>query len=142
MVKYTKKFYPLVDQRFTYFIMNEKEEMVAFGVSAPSLENALKKSNGRLFPFGAFRVLHALRKNDTLDLFLIAVRPDMQGTGINAILINEVLKNCIKSGIRFAETGPELETNHKVLSQWRFFEHHQHKRRRCYLKRLDAQSNT
>lgn len=132
--KYTNKFLPLINLDYTSFVENEQGELVAFGVTAPSLANAFKKTNGRLFPTGAFRVLHALRHNDTLDLFLVAVRPDMQGAGINAILLNEVQKNAIKNGIKYAETGPELETNSKVIAQWKFFDTEQHKTRRCYVK--------
>ena len=58
----------------------------------------------------------------------------MQGAGVNAILLNEVQKNAIKNGIKYAETGPELETNSKVIAQWKFFDTEQHKTRRCYVK--------
>ena len=60
----------------------------------------------------------------------------MQGSGVNSIILNHVLNNAIKSGIKYAETGPELETNDKVIAQWKFFEVDQHKRRRCYIKTL------
>ena len=134
--KYADKFIPLISPDFACFVMDKDENMVAFGVSTPSLASALKKSNGRLFPFGAFRVLRALKVNDTLDLFLVAVHPDHQGMGINAIMMNHVLKSCLKMGIKQAETGPQLETNEKVQAQWKLFEKEQHKRRRCYVKQL------
>ena len=117
-------------------MLDEQEQLVAFGVSAPSMAEALKKSRGRLFPFGFIGVLRALKVNDTLDLFLIAVTPEYQNKAVNAILMNHVLKGCHKKGIRKAETGPQLETNHKVQSQWNFFKTEQHKRRRCFVKRL------
>ena len=116
--------------------MDEREQMVAFGVSAPSIAAALKKHGGRLFPFGFIDVLRALRKNDTLDLFLIAVRPDYQNKGVNAILMNHILKGCHKLGIVRAETGPQLELNVKVQNQWNLFHTEKHKRRRCFIKRL------
>lgn len=138
VIRYAKKFVPLINFDYTCFVENENNELVAFGLTAPSMADALKKSRGRLFPFGAFRVLRALKHNDTLDLFLVAVRPDLQGTGINAILLNKVLKNAVKNGIKYAETGPMLEHNAKVQAQWKFFDKTQHKRRRCYVKALDA----
>ena len=75
--KYSMKFAPLINPQLTCFVMNEQNELVAFGVSAPSIAEAMKKSRGRLFPTGWVRVLHAFRKNDTIDLLLIAVRPDL-----------------------------------------------------------------
>ncbi len=134
--RYAEKFIPLVDPDYTCFVLDENKKLVAFGVAAPSLANAMKKSSGKLFPFGAFRVLRALKHNDTLDLFLIAVRPEYQGMGVNGILLNHIMKNSIRNGIRFAETGPQLEYNEKVQSQWKTFHKEQHKRRRCYIKQI------
>lgn len=136
--KYSMKFAPLINPQLTCFVMNEQNELVAFGVSAPSIAEAMKKSRGRLFPTGWVRVLHAFRKNDTIDLLLIAVRPDLQGKGVNAIILSEVMEGCRKMGIRYAETGPMLEENEKVQTQWQNFPLEQHKRRRCWVKELNA----
>lgn len=135
--KYTTKFLPLINPNYACFVLDENEKLVAFGINAPSMAAALKKSNGRLFPFGFIGVLRSLIKNDALDMFLIAVRPDLQKTGVNAILIDHIMKNAHRKGIKYAETGPQLETNSKILSQWKSFEKDQHKRRRCYIKNID-----
>ena len=134
--KYANKFIPMINPELACFLMDENENMVGFAVSAPSMANALKKSNGRLFPFGFIGVLKALQKNDTLDLFLIAVHPDYQNKGVNAILMNHVLKGCHKMGITKAETGPQLEVNNKIQNQWSMFKYENHKRRRCWIKKL------
>ena len=134
--RYANKFIPLIDPRYTCFIMDREENLVAFGVTAPSMAEALKKSHGRLFPTGWIGVLRALRKNNALDMFLIAVHPDMQSVGINAVILNHVLKSAWATGIEYAETGPQLETNEKVQHQWMFFQTRQHKRRRCFVKKL------
>ncbi len=135
--RYADKFIPLVNPELACFVADEQENLVGFGVSAPSMAKALKKSKGRLFPLGWIGVLKALKVNDTLDLFLVAVAPEYQGKAVNAIILNHVLKGCHKMGIRKAETGPQLEYNHKVQSQWNFFKTEQHKRRRCFVKALD-----
>lgn len=134
--KYSKKFVPMVNPNLFCMVMNEDEELVAFGICVPSLAKALKKSNGRMFPFGWIGMLKALRKNDTVDLLLIAVEPELQKKGLNAVVMEHLLGGCIKMGIKNVETGPTLETNTKVQSQWRFFEHAQHKRRRCFVKNI------
>ena len=134
--RYAKKYIPLINPDLACFVMDEHDELAGFGLSAPSIAGALKKSGGRLFPLGWLRVLRALRTNDTLDLFLIALRSEYQDKAVNAIILNHVLKGCHKMGIRKAETGPQLETNHKVQSQWNFFKTEQHKRRRCFIKAL------
>ena len=136
--KYSWKFAPLINPRLACFVMNQHNELVALGVSAPSIAEALKKSRGRLFPTGWLHVLRAFNKNDTIDLLLIAVRPDLQGKGINAIILSEVMRGCQKMGILHAETGPMLEENEKVQAQWQDFPLEQHKRRRCWIKELNA----
>ena len=135
--RYAAKFIPLINPDLACFVTDDQDNLVAFGVSAPSMAEALKKSRGRLFPLGWIGVLKALKTNDTLDLFLVAVAPEYQNKAVNAILMNHVLKGCHKMGIRKAETGPQLETNHKVQNQWNFFKTEQHKRRRCFVKKLD-----
>lgn len=135
--KYVGEFLPLVNDRTTAILLNDKDEVVGFGVGAPSLSLAQQKCRGQLFPFGWYHILRALNgKNDTLDMFLIAVKPELQGTGINAVIMNRLLKFAIEDGRKYAETGPELENNSNVVSQWRYFETEQHKTRRCYIKQL------
>ena len=135
--KYAEKFLPMVQPDFLCLVRDEEEKLVAFGVCIPSMAKALKRSNGRLFPIGWYHILKAMKKNDTLDMFLVAVKPELQGSGANAIVMDHILQGANKMGITLAETGPTLETNLKVQSQWNFFEHTQHKRRRCYVKTLD-----
>ena len=134
--RYAKKFIPLINPDLACFVADEQDNLVAFGVSAPSMADALKKSNGRLFPLGWIGVLRALKVNDTLDLFLVAVTPEYQNKAVNAILLNQVLKGAQKMGIKYAETGPNLEVNEKIQHQWNFFNTTQHKRRRCFVKKL------
>ncbi|MBE6008759.1 MAG: GNAT family N-acetyltransferase [Lachnospiraceae bacterium] len=134
--KYSKKFVPMINPNLFCMVMNEEEELVAFGICVPSLAKALKKSRGRMFPFGWIGMLKALRKNDTVDLLLIAVEPELQKKGLNAVVMDHLLSGCIKMGLTNVETGPTLETNTKVQSQWRFFKHEQHKRRRCFIKNI------
>lgn len=135
--KYADKFIPLINPDYACLLLDEDNDLAGFGVCCPSVADAIKKSNGKLFPLGWIRLLKALKKNNAVDLLLIAVRPELQRKGVNAVIMDHIMQSCIKNGIEYAETGPQLESNSKVLSQWRSFETEQHKRRRCYLKLLD-----
>ena len=134
--KYADKFIPLINPELACFVLDENENLVAFSVTAPSMAAAIKKHNGHMFPLGFIDILKALRVNDTLDLYLIAVHPDYRNRGVNAILMNHVLKGCHKLGITVAETGPQLETNEKIQNQWSMFKYRNHKKRRCWVKQL------
>ena len=134
--KYARKFLPMVSPDYLCLVYNKEDELVAFGVCVPSMAEALRRCRGRLFPTGWYHVLRSMKKNDTIDLLLIAVDPQLQGTGLNAIVMDHILQGAQRNGITYAETGPTLETNDKVQSQWNFFKTVQHKRRRCFIKTL------
>ena len=134
IAKYAKKFLPVVNPNLLALVVDNEDKLVAFGVCAPSMAESLKKSRGRLFPTGWAGVLKSLNRNDTMDLLLIAVDPELQGTALNAVVMDRILHGANRMGITTAETGPTLELNEKVQAQWKFFEHEQHKRRRCFVK--------
>lgn len=136
MSYYTKQYFSFIKPDFVSLIIDREGKLAAFGVAMPSLSAALQKTNGKLFPFGFFHLLRALRTNTIIDLYLVAIRPDLQGKGVNAIIMDELTSACIKHGIQFAETNPELEKNTKVQALWEYYETRQHKRRRCYIKHL------
>ena len=128
---------PVVNLDYVCSIKDKDGNIIGFGVLVPSIAKALKKSNGKMLPFGVFRLLKALNgKNDTLEMFFVAVRPDYQAQGLPAILISTLAKKIIENGVKYCETGPMLETNTAVHSMWRHFEKRQHRRRRCYIKAI------
>jgi ribosomal protein S18 acetylase RimI-like enzyme len=133
---YIAQYFGFVTPDFVPMVFNDKDEMVAFGIGLPSLSRALQKSHGRLFPFGFIHFLNALKKNDRADLYLVAVKSEYRGSGANAILMNSMYKTFQKLGVRKIETNPELETNHLVQGQWKYFQTRQHKRRRVFIKQI------
>lgn len=133
---YVKQYFSFVRPEYVPLIVDEHGKLAGFGITMPSLNRALKKMNGKLFPFGFLLLLREMKRSKSLDLYLTAVRTDMQNKGVNAMLIDHIYRICIKNGIKTVETNRELETNIKVQSQWKLFETRQHKRRRCYKKNL------
>jgi len=115
-------------------IVDEKDDVIALGIAMPSFTKALQKAKGKLLPFGWYYMLRALKKNDMVDLYLMAVHPDYQNKGVNSIMFAELMPRFAKNGYKFAETNPELDSNTKMSSQWGSFEHVNHKCRRVYLK--------
>jgi hypothetical protein len=133
---YVKQYFGFVTPDFVPIVLDSGGRMVAFGVTMPSLSRALQKARGRLFPFGFIHLLRALKRNDRADLYLVAVKSEYQGKGVNAILIDRMNRVYNKLGIVKVESNPELETNRMVQEQWKYFEKRQHKRRRCFIKKL------
>lgn len=135
--KYVKQYIMVINPEYVKLLLDENKELVGFGLAVPSLSAAFKRSKGRLFPFGWYRILRApFAKAKVLDLYLVGVIPKMQNKGLTAILLNSMTETARKNGIEYAETGPELETNHQVQALWKHYEAVQHKRRRCFIKSL------
>ena len=130
------QFVPNLNTDFVSIILNEKDEVVAFGISMPSLSKAMQKCHGKLFPFGFRHILHAIKHNDTLDLLLIGIAEDYQGKGLNAMIFDKVAPAIKRYGIKYLETTRELEENTSVQNMWNRFETRLHKRARCYMKDL------
>lgn len=133
---YKEQYFGFIKPEFVPVVLDENDKVVAFAITMPSLSKALQKSRGRLFPFGFFYLLRAMAKNDLMDLYLVAVKPEMKGRGVNAILMDALYKAYMKAGVKHAETNLNLETNAAVMAQWKFFEPRQHKRARSFIKKL------
>jgi GNAT superfamily N-acetyltransferase len=131
-----KQYISFIPLEYLFVVTNGEDEVVGFGVMAPSISEAVRDAKGRLFPFGWLKIRKALQEYDVLDLYLIAVKPEYAGRGVNAVILNEGIKRAIAHGVSYAETGPELEDNENVQSQWKAFETEQHKRRRCYARNI------
>lgn len=135
---YLKRYIPLLDWQLLTVVENEQNELVGVAITMPSLSHALRKTRGRLFPFGWYHLLKALKwkREDKAEMFLVAVRPDYQGLGVNALFFDDLTPIYNRCGFTHAETGPQLENNLKELSQWKPLNPSFVKRRRCYSKSL------
>ncbi len=133
---YIKQYFGFIKPDYVPIILDSNNKIAAFGITMPSLSLAMQKCNGRLFPFGFIHLLKALKNNPNVDLYLTAVRPDLQNKGVNAMLMNETNNVFIRNKIQKVETNRELEGNSKIQAQWRFYENRLHKRRRCYKKSI------
>lgn len=145
----------VVDKNFTMADVNEsddvntsvlKEEieelggkLVGFGVSFPSFSRALQKTkNGKLFPWGWWRLLKVLKwhKTDTVDLLLIGVLPDYRTKGANALIFSDLIEWYRRYGFKWAEAMPQMEANTKMRNQWQYLESEVHRLRRCFKKNI------
>ncbi len=137
--QYVKTYLPLLDLRMVTVVEDEAGELVAVGISMASLSEALQKAKGRILPFGWFYLLKSLywKRPKTLDLLLVAVKPEYQSKGVNALLFYDLVPVYMQMGFEFGESNPELEDNKKVQSQWSAFDPVLHKRRRAFRKHID-----
>ena len=136
---FLKQYLALIDKRLVTVVENEKDEVIGVVITMYSLSQAMRKAKGKLFPFGWYHLLKALKwkHEDNAELLLIAVRPDYQMMGVNALFFDDLLPIYKELGIRWAETGPQLEDNVRELTQWKPLNPTFIKRRRCYKKKIE-----
>lgn len=131
-IKMYLPFLPLKDLALA--VDKDTRELIAVGISIPSMAKALIQNRGRLLPMGWKPLLRAFKHNDVVDLMLIAVKPEFQNKGVNSLLFTDLIPCFNEYGYKYAESNRELELNTKVLKQWEYFERDQHKRRRAFTK--------
>ena len=136
--KFLDQYVPLFNMDMVPIVENEQGELIGIAVTMPSITEALQKSRGRLWPTGWYHLLKALKwkHEDNTEMLLVAVRPDYQGLGVNALFFDDLIPIYNKYGIKWAETGPQLEDNVRELTQWKPLHPQTVKRRRCWMKNI------
>ena len=136
--QYVNTYLSILDLRMVTLVEDEQKNLIAVGISMASLSEALQKAKGKMYPFGWYHLAKALflKRPKVLDLLLVAVKPEYQNKGVNALLFYDLIPVYQQLGFVYAESNPELELNSKVQGQWTYFENKQHKRRRAYKKEI------
>ena len=135
---YSDLYFPILNFDLVSLLVNEKDELVGVGVAMPNISKELRKTKGKLFPFGWYHLLKALNSKtyESSDLLLIAVRPDYQNKGINSLIFTDQLPFYQKHQVKYASVTAILETNMKSMSNFLLFDHEVYKRRRAYIKEI------
>ena len=131
---YKEKYIKYIHPDFIKCVQDKDGKLVAFAITMPSFNEALKKANGSLFPFGFYHLLKAKNRNDTAAFYLIGIDPEYQNKGVTAVIFQKMQELFNKRGITQVETNPELEENKAIQQLWKNYEHVLHKRRRTYRK--------
>lgn len=132
---YIGQYFTFIDPKLVCFIVDEKDDVVAFGVSMPSFSQALRKSKGKLFPFGWYYFLKALKNYDYIDLYLNGVDPDWQNKGVHSLYYVEMNRRYIELNSKMAIANPQLETN-QASQIWEKYKSRIAIRRRAYIKEI------
>lgn len=133
---YKEKYFNFIHPDYITCITDNDNKLIAFSVVMPSFSKALKKANGKLFPFGWYHLLQAQKKNDTAAFYLIGIDPQYQGKGVTALIFQEMGDLFASKGIRQTETNPELIENTAVQQLWKDYDPVQHKERSTFRKNI------
>ncbi|MGB5668376.1 MAG: GTP cyclohydrolase [Maribacter sp.] len=133
---FKKKYISFINPEYIKFVVNEKDELIAFAIVMPSFSEALQKANGKLFPFGIFHLLKAKKTSKDVIFYLIGIHPEFQNKGVTAIIFNEYHKTFNEKKIEMCYRTPELEENIAIRQLWKNFDPVIYQRRCTYRKDL------
>lgn len=131
----------VIDNRYITLIVDESDKIVALGVVFPSMSKAVQKSGGRLTPACLCRLLHDIRHPKVVDMALIGVAEEYRNKGIALALVSVFTERMMKYGVEYAETNLMLEYNNPIQNLWKHFDTNLNKRRRCFIKKLDSNTD-
>ncbi|MDD4123977.1 MAG: hypothetical protein PHD50_03805, partial [Bacilli bacterium] len=130
-------FLKLINFDYVCVVLNNKDEVIGLSILAPSMNKAVNKAKGKLFPLGWYYILKNIKHFDVLDMYFVAIKPEYQSYGINSLMMLDATKTAIKDGVKYAETGPELEDNLKIQSQWKNYDAKIIRKRRCWIRKIE-----
>ena len=130
------QFMLVINKKYLIVICDEQDKVVSFALCIPGFGEALQKSGGKLTPAALVRMLRLIKKPRVVDLALVAILPEYQSAGVNAVMLNKMTEYLESGEIDHFETNLNLETNVQVMAQWKYFDSEQHKRRRSYIKKI------
>lgn len=131
-----KEYFPKLREELTCIIVDEHDNIAAFGVCFPNMSKSFQKAKGKLFPFGLFHILREFKKYDTIDLMILGAAPEWQNKGISSIYHTHIATNLERGRIKYAITNPQAENN-SAYKVWERYGYEPYMRRRCYIKKID-----
>jgi len=132
---YKKKYFNVLDPKYTFFV-KDKDQIVGFLIAIPSLSEGMKKANGKLWPFGWYHIMQSFKHPKNIDTLLTGVIPEYDSKGVAVLLFDALHKEMKANQVEDIETTGVFEDNHSVISNWKNYDHIQHKRRRTWIKNL------
>lgn len=115
--KLAKQYLPILDPTLVKVVVDPKQEVVGFVVSMPDISEALQKAKGKLFPFGLFYLLKALKTSKKLVLLLGAVEPGLRGRGVTALLADALLTTAKEKGMTEIDSHVILDSNQLMKAE-------------------------
>lgn len=111
------KYMFILDPELVHLIADANNGPAAFVIASPDMSEGFVRANGRLFPFGWWHILQAMKHAKQMDLLLGAVRPDLQGKGLTAALGMDLLGVARKRGFTHLDSHLVMERNTRMRAE-------------------------
>ena len=135
MNELAERYFPIIDPRFVKMV-TKGDDVVAFLVSLPNIYKGIQKSKGRLFPFGIFHILGAMKTANAVNTMLGGVNPKFQKQGLDAFLTLSTMYSAKTAGMIAVDTHVVMEDNGDMMNEFKRYGAKLHKRMRVFQKNI------
>jgi len=116
-IDFAERYLPILDPKFIK-VVEAGGRLIGFAIGMPDVSPGIKAANGRLLPFGIFRILWESRRSKKLLMMLGGVKKEYRGKGIDVIMGVKILQSAIKQKMNVLDSHIVLETNSKMRAEY------------------------
>jgi len=128
---------PLIEEKLIWFAFVH-DEPAAFSLSMPDWNQVVKGMNGRVLPFGWYRLLTGRNKISAMRIWMLGVKRKFQHLPLGVPLYLQTWEEGRKRGFTGAEGSLIIEDNYRMRGALEKLGGRIYKTYRIYERRLDA----
>jgi ribosomal protein S18 acetylase RimI-like enzyme len=132
---FAARYLPILDPKFIK-VIEANGKLVGFAVGMPDISKGIKDANGKLLPFGIFKILKESKRSKKLLMMLGGVKKEYRGKGLEVLMGVKILQSGIKHKMDTLDSHLVLENNTKMRSEYERVGCKVVKRFRIYQKEL------
>jgi hypothetical protein len=114
---FAARYLPILDPNFVK-VVETGGQLVGFAVGMPDLSKGIREANGKLLPFGIFKILRDSKRSKKLLMMLGGVKKDHRGKGLDVLMGVKILQSGIKHKMDMIDSHLVLENNTKMRSEY------------------------
>ena len=114
---FAARYLPILDPKFIKVIQTNGK-LVGFAIGMPDVSPGIKAANGRILPFGIFKILRESKRSKKLLMMLGGVNKDYRGKGLDVLMGVKILQSGIKHKMELIDSHLVLEDNLKMRSEY------------------------
>lgn len=130
-----RRYLPILDPRFIKIVAVD-DEVIGFNIAMPNLSEGIRRSRGRLFPFGVIKIWRSAKKTKQLDSLIGGIKKEHRGRGVDVMMGYKTIESALRAGFKFVDSHHELEDNYKVRAEMERLGGQVYKRFRIYQKQI------
>jgi GNAT superfamily N-acetyltransferase len=115
--EFAARYLPILDPKFLK-VVEVDGQLIGFAIGMPDVSPGIKAANGKLLPFGIFKILRESKRSKKLLMMLGGVKKEYRGKGIDVIMGVKILQSAINHKMDIIDSHLVLEDNTKMRGEY------------------------